>query len=447
MQIPEAFYTRMQSLLGSEAPAFFAALQQPPFRALRRNPLKYTQSQLEAGLPFPLRAAPFSPLSFYVPDEFQAGRCPLHHAGVFYMQEPSAAAAVTVLDPQPGERVLDLCAAPGGKSTQIAGALSGQGLLWSNEVVRSRVPALLSNLERWGTRNAVISSCRPEILCQALEGFFDRVLVDAPCSGEGMFRRSEQAVSDWSPAHVSACAVRQNAILDSAAQALRPGGVLVYSTCTFSQEENEGVIESFLKTHPAFSLEPCGLSAGHPAFDGLARRIYPMDGGEGHFVARMRREGEAERLPAAPAPAPSAAAQAMLESLYRETLAGTPAQIGEKLYLLPPDLPSLHGLGVVRAGLLLGEEKPARGGRKKGDSRFVPAHAAFMAVKPDMLQACLSLSAEDPRVLAFLYGEELEAPETLHGFCGISVEGAVLGFGKCSGGRFKNHYPKGLRML
>ena len=191
-----------------------------------------------------------------------SGRQPLHHAGAFYVQEPSAASAVTVLAPVPGDRVLDLCAAPGGKSTQIAGALQGQGLLWSNEVVRNRAQVLLSNMERMGVRNAVVSSCRPDLLCERLAGYFDKVLVDAPCSGEGMFRREPQAVKEWSLAHTEACAARQLAILNSAAQAVREGGVLVYSTCTFAPVENEGVVSAFLQKHPGFVLEETGLSGG-----------------------------------------------------------------------------------------------------------------------------------------------------------------------------------------
>ena len=449
MDLPEAFRTRMAKQLGTEAGDFFDAYDAPPLHGLRLNPLKYTKEQLFAALPFPLASAPFSPWSFYVPPGFKAGREPLHHAGAFYMQEPSAAAAVTALAPQPGERVLDLCAAPGGKSTQIAGALAGHGLLWSNEVVRGRAAALLSNMERLGVRNAVVSSCRPDALCRALAGYFDRVLVDAPCSGEGMFRRDEQAVREWSPAHVQACAARQQAILESACLALRPGGVLAYSTCTFSEAENEGVVTEFLRRHSGFSLVDCGLSNGHPALGGLARRIYPMDGGEGHFVAVLRREGRPVRLPAAPVPPASAQAMQLCGELYREGLAGHPAQVGEKLYLLPEDLPALAGLGVLRAGVLLGEVKTARGKARgtAGGPRYVPAHAAFLAARPQQLRRCLCLERGDPRVLAFLHGEELAVSEDLCGWCGVAVAGAVLGFGKCSGGRLKNHYPKGLRLL
>lgn len=249
MPLPQAFLSRMQTMLGEEYPQFVAAYQQPHFRGVRLNPLKCDRETLEAAMGS-LQPSPFSPLCFYTETE-KVGSFPLHHAGAFYSQEPSASSAVTVLAPQPGEKVLDLCAAPGGKSTQIAACLMGQGLLWSNEIVKNRAQILLSNMERMGVKNAVVSSCHPETLCSRLAGFFDKVLVDAPCSGEGMFRRDEQAVEEWSPEHVTACADRQLAILHSAKQAVREGGVLVYSTCTFSPEENEGVIRRFLEEEPA----------------------------------------------------------------------------------------------------------------------------------------------------------------------------------------------------
>ena len=294
MELPSAFLNAMQTLLGEEYLSFLECWQGTAHRGLRRNPLKCGEAQLRDALPFPIEPTAFSPLSYrFNAGEEGVGRLPAHHAGLFYVQEPSACSAVTALDPQPGERVLDLCAAPGGKSTQIAGLLGGEGLLWSNEIVKSRAQILLSNVERLGVRNAVVSSCRPQRLCEGLQGFFDRVLVDAPCSGEGMFRRDPAAVSQWTPESPAACAQRQRAILDSAALAVKEGGVLTYSTCTFAKEENEDNVEWFLAAHPEFELVPLELPFGRPGVNGLpVRRIYPMDGGEGHFVAKFRRVGE-----------------------------------------------------------------------------------------------------------------------------------------------------------
>lgn len=441
MEIPQAYLRRMKDLLGEEFPALEEAYSQPAVRGIRRNPLKCGEEALRAGLPFPLEPSPFSPLGFYLPPEAQnIGRLPLHHAGAFYAQEPSASAAVTILAPQPGEKVLDLCAAPGGKSTQIASLLNGSGLLWSNEYVRSRTGALLSNLERFGVKNAVVSSCHPDLLCRSLAGFFDRVLVDAPCSGEGMFRRSCEAVRDWSEEHSASCAARQLAILESAAFALREGGTLVYSTCTFSREENEDVVAAFLARRPEFSLPDCGVNFGRPAFLPGARRIFPMDGGEGHFVAKLRKNS-GEVSAAEPLREFAVPDRKMLSECCGEIYADVPAgnfalSPGGVICLLPEGIPEFKGLGVLRAGLMLGT---VRNGRAE------PLHAAFQAAKPEELRQTVSFSADSPEIAAFLRGEELSCEASLRGWCGVSVCGATTGFGKCSGGRLKNHYPKGLR--
>ena len=293
MNLPGEFLSRMEAQLGSEYPAFLACYERPAYRGVRLNPLKCGEKNLRESLPFELMPSPFSRYSFYADCREGIGKLPAHHAGIFYSQEPSASSAVTALDPQPGERILDLCAAPGGKSTQIAGELMGSGLLWANEPVRQRAGALMSNLERLGVRNAVVSCAYPERLCPGLTGYFHRVLVDAPCSGEGMFRREERAAKEWSPQGVEACARRQLGILDQAAGTIMEWGVLVYSTCTFSYAENEGVVREFLRGHPEFEQEKLPAAFGREDMDrGLGRRIYPMDGGEGHFVARFRRVGE-----------------------------------------------------------------------------------------------------------------------------------------------------------
>ena len=439
-RLPREFLLRMERLLGEEFPAFEESCGRPPFRGVRLNPLKCGFQTLNRALPG-LKPAPFSPLAYYLPRTVEKiGLMPLHHAGAFYVQEPSASSAVTALNPQPGEKILDLCAAPGGKSTQIAALLAGRGLLWSNEVVRGRADILLSNLERMGVVNAVVSCCPPEKLCRVLSGWFDRVLVDAPCSGEGMFRKSGEAVRDWSPAHVAACAVRQLAILQSASFAVKESGVLVYSTCTFSEEENEGVISAFLKAREDFELIDSGLAFGRPARLPQARRIFPMDGGEGHFVAVLRRKS-------ANPPAVSEYVSekgrnvGMAAELCRQTFrAGPERRIEERrdaFYLLPDLLPALDGLNVLRAGVLLGRLRPGR---------VEPEHALFMASVPSQLNCHVDFTSDSPEIRAFLRGEELALRTGgIQGYAGVSVESVMIGFGKCSGGRLKNKYPKGLR--
>ncbi len=443
-ELPAPFLHRMRELLGEEYDSFLSEYEKEPLRGIRLNPLKCSADTLRKCFPFLQKESPYSPLSYvFSKQDGKIGRHPLHHAGAVYSQEPSAAAAVTALSPHPGEKVLDLCAAPGGKSTQIASLLQGEGLIWSNEIIKSRAQVLLSNMERMGVRNGVISSCRPEQLCEGLEGFFDCVLVDAPCSGEGMFRKDARAVEEWSPEHSSSCAVRQRAILESAAKALRPGGRLLYSTCTFAPEENEETVLAFLRAHPSFELLDTGLSAGRPSM-GKMRRIYPMDGGEGHFVALMRKtektEGKEKNCPP-PLYRPGTAsmvtaAEALWNELMKTPFPGNLEQRGNYLYILPKGVPVYKGLGVLRAGVQAFEIK---------GTRLEPCHHLFMSASPEALRSRVELPWDAPETAAFLRGEEISAAASLKGWTGVSVEGVMLGFGKAGGGKLKNRYPKGLR--
>ena len=380
INLPIDFLNKMEQLLQDDYPAFLESYSRPSKKGVRLNPLKCTWDILEKNLPFTLSPSPFSPLSYYIEEEeAKVGILPLHHAGAFYSQEPSAASAVTVLNPKPGEIILDLCAAPGGKSTQIAGLLDGKGLLWSNEIVKNR-------------------------------------------------------------ANVKTCAVRQAAILDSAAQAVKENGILVYSTCTFSKEENEDTVSAFLERHPEFELVNSDVTFGRPGI-GLekTRRIYPMDGGDGHFVAKLRRVKENPNHPKLFTPKQKQdvkLAEELLNSIMKEPWEHEILQVKEQFLLLPNRLPQLDGLGVLRAGVPLGEGKT---------NRIEPAHGLFMAAKPEELYQVLSFANDDPALKQFLKGEEIAVPNHLKGFTGIAVEGVLTGFGKCSAGRLKNRYPKGLR--
>ena len=309
----EYFEARERALLGERYERLYAAPQETAARGVTVSALRTTPEEFAARADFPLRPSPFCKAAFVVecPD-FKPGRHPYHHAGVFYSQEPSASSAAPLLGVRPGMRVLDLCAAPGGKSSQLAAALRGQGLLVSNEYVAARAEILKSNLERMGVPNAVVLNETPARIAAALPEFFDRVLVDAPCSGEGMFRKEPAALAQHCEALVKQCAELGADILDSAAAALAPGGELVYSTCTFAPEEDEGQVAAFLQRHPEFALADvlghvdytfgsegeANRTGGLPLDVSKVRRIWPCQGGEGHFMARLVKAGTPRALPA-----------------------------------------------------------------------------------------------------------------------------------------------------
>lgn len=457
MNVPEGFASRMRKLLGNDADAFFAGYDLPLRRGLRVNTLKCDTEKLRALFPHPLSSSPFASDAFYLDAPHKAGADPLHHAGAYYMQEPSAASAVTVLRPQKGEYILDLCAAPGGKSTQIAAALDGTGLLWCNEYIKSRAQILLQNLERLGVRGAVVTSADTAPLCEQLAGCFDAVLCDVPCSGEGMFRKEEVALTQWSEALVAECAARGEGILHNASLAVREGGRIVYSTCTFAPEENELQIAHFLQTHPDFELCDCGVSFGRPAlsadrlqaFEEISdsiplercRRIFPADGGEGHFIALLQKRGDApRRTHPTPKQKPDDAVKAA-ETLWQDCFKTEPrghfVRFGDTVRLLPEDLPTVSKLTVLSAGVPVG---------MVAKNRLEPHHALFASADPADCKRIVDLALSDERTIAFLHGEEI-AVSCDKGYALVTIEGIPCGFGKVSGGVLKNKYPKGLRRL
>lgn len=444
MQLPQKFLDRLRALPGDVYSEYLKQLDCPPYRALRLNPLKCEQ-ELREKIATGRRAVPFCPDAYYLAPDEKLGTHPYHHAGVFYLQEPSATLAAEALEVTPGEIVLDLCAAPGGKATQLAGRLAGKGLIWCNEYVLARSRALLSNLERLGVANAVVTSLSSEALAERLPQFFDKILVDAPCSGEGMMRKEPAAVTGWSEENIRLCAARQREILDSAALMLKPGGRLCYSTCTFAPEENELQIAEFLRSHPDFQLVAINNDYGTPGFSqlvpngdalALTRRIFPADGGEGHFVALLEKKGESVQ-PMQPTPYKSD--NPIFDKFYEDNFEGSPpgnvVTVGDRVYITPNfQLPSCP---ILRCGILAGTMH---------SGRFVPEHGLFASPVCDPRQV-LNLTLDDPRTAAFLHGEEIDCDSTLKGFAGVLIEGVPLSFGKASGGRLKNHYPKGLRSL
>ncbi len=428
MDLPEAFLSRMAERLGAEYEDFLRSYEEPACRGLRMNPLKRAEGE---ALPALGQAVPWERDAWYVPPDTDAGARPLHEAGAYYMQEPSAMLPAAVLAPVPGERVLDLCAAPGGKTTQLGARLAGQGLLVANEPVMKRCQILSRNVERMGLTNALVVCATPDQLAARWPEGFDAVQVDAPCSGEGMFRRHPETRAEWTADAPAGCAKRQGEILDSAAALTRPGGRLVYSTCTLNPVENEGVVDAFCARHPDFAPVPFHLP-GADAPTGLLTCFPHRMRGEGQFVALLRRRGEGEaRLDADRSlPRPDRAALA--------ALSGFAACAEEDVVLLGgamtalPGLPDVKGLRVLRAGVQLGAMK----GRV-----FQPDHAWAVSAVPPPLPRVPLTEAQARRYQA---GEVLPAP-SFGGFVLPTLAGLPLGWGKVSDGMMKNHYPKGLR--
>ncbi len=430
--LPQAFLDRMKQQLGEEYPLYIESLERPRAVALRLNPLKCSAAP---ALPFLKEQVPWEPMGYYYDPQSRPGLHPYHEAGVYYLQEASAMAPVQLLDPQPGERICDLCAAPGGKSTQIAGRLRGQGLLLCNEFNPKRAKILSRNIERLGIANALVTNEHPQKLAQRLPGFFHRVLIDAPCSGEGMFRKEEAAVTDWSEETVAMCARRQGEILDSGAALVRPGGRLVYSTCTFAPAENEEAVAAFLERHPEF--EPEAVSAPWFTHAGKGNyRLWPHKLlGEGHFAAVLRKkDGREEAAPEEPGQKVSELWTSFAKELGICLPQGRLMTFGQSLYWIPAQMPALKGLKVLRPGLELGCLKK---------DRFEPAHALAL-----WLERCgneLDLASDSREIDRYLRGEVISC--TRKGWCLVKTGGFSLGWGKGDGAQLKNHYPKGLRRL
>ena len=449
MELPVGFKERMEGFLGTEeAGELFAQYEQEGRHlALRANTLKITPQELREVLPFPLTPVEWCPEGFYYEEPARPGLHPFHEGGLYYIQEPSAMGVGVLAGARPGERVLDLCAAPGGKATYLAAAMENQGILVANEIHPARAKVLSQNMERMGVTNALVCSMAPQDLRRHLPGFFHRVVVDAPCSGEGMFRKSPAALEQWSMDNIRLCHSRQMEILEQADALLAPGGVLVYSTCTFAPEENEGTVAAFLESHDYTLEDACffpGFDRGRPDFLGggeelrKTARLWPHKiRGEGHFMAKLRKAGEgaAALLPEEPG---VKAPREWLE-FCQSALPDFPEKegrlclFGSELYQMPEGTPRLNGLRVLRPGLHLGT-------LRKG--RLEPAHALALALSRG--ENGVALSLEDSRAEAFLRGEAIPW-QGENGWQPVRLMGFPLGWSKVSGGQAKNHYPKALR--
>lgn len=449
MNLPKDFCERMQELLGSGYDAFIRSYDTEINKGIRINSLKCADT---AALAQELGAEGrvlWCPDGYYIDKDRISGSHPYHAAGLVYFQEPSAMCAAEAVPL--GGRVLDLCAAPGGKTTRIAERMGNSGLLVSNEIIQKRAAVLSENVERMGLKNTIVTNESPARLAEKFPCFFDSIIVDAPCSGEGMFRKEPQAVQAWSVEHTLSCAVRQKNILDDAYRMLRPGGYIMYSTCTFSIDENERVVMYMAEKYgmeicdmPELSMLAPGIG-DHPGIE-KCRRIFPqLHKGEGHFAALLKKPGDAAAEPAAAIAdggrkkrnTPLDGAVSLWREFEAETLNikcdGAFVLFGDNLYLMPEPL-DIDKLRIVRCGLHLGTVKK---------NRFVPAHALSHALALPAYSSIVSLGEEE--VKKYLRGEVV--PGDAKGWCVVSINGFGIGWGKTSGGMVKNHYPKGLRTV
>ena len=481
MNLPIEFEKKMKAFLGNEWEEFLYSYDNNRFQALRFNTLKVGKNKsveeeiagIMDKLCIPMdKKVTWANDAYYYDEEKRPGKHPYHEMGLYYIQEPSAMSAAALLAPKPGMRVLDLCAAPGGKSTQLATYLGDSGLLVSNEINTQRSRILSQNIERMGIKNAIVTNEDSFVLASHFPSFFNAIQVDAPCSGEGMFRKLPEAVEQWSTENVAICAERQKEILDNAATMLKAGGTIVYSTCTFSQEENENVIEYFLERHPDFTLEEM-------------ERFWPHKvDGEGHFVAKLVRRGGVNEFDAdyevceencnkvedtglkddrktkknknnknrknETKPALTTENMKLLSEFLDETVSEDMAawiknarlvMFGEQLYRLPDMEVDIKGLKVQRAGLHIGEFKK---------QRFEPSHSLALALKYSEAKNVVKLTCDDPQTTGFFNGQSVmlsdgQAAECKKGWALVCVDGYPAGWGKVNGAQVKNHYPKGLR--
>ena len=452
--ISDIFYDRMKNILGDEYPAFEASLAMPPVKAARVNLAKVSREDFLKNTSLDLTPLSYCEEGFILEDAEGIGNTPEHAAGMIYVQDPGAMSAVSAIDIREGDLVLDCCSAPGGKASQAYSKIGDGGILVANEFVPKRAKICVSNFERLGFKSAIVLSLDTAELKRMYRGVFDVVICDAPCSGEGMFRKYDEAREEWSPEGVVACAKRQKEILDNVKDTVKAGGVLLYSTCTYSVEENEEVVLDFLLKNPDFHLIPQSerirpfvkegvVIDGHEELK-LTSRFYPhISRGEGQFVAVLKRDKNTDIsstiLYKDAAVSPSKEECRIALDFLNDNLLSFPdmrlIKRGELISIVPRDMP-IPKNAVFSAGVCLGEIR--------GKNLF--PHHHFFSAFGKLFKRKVELSRGDERVTKYMRGEEISADVGGSGFCAVTYSGVCLGGGKISGGVVKNHYPKGLRI-
>lgn len=448
MNLPQEFYERMKELTKDEFDAFIASYDTQLNRGIRVNTLKCDSVQEIAGALGVNERVEWCSTGFYADNEV-SGNHPYHAAGVFYFQEPSAQSVAEFLPIKKGDRILDLCAAPGGKTTHIGARMGNCGILVANEIVPKRASILSENVERMGLTNTIVTNETPIRLAEKFPGWFDGIIVDAPCSGEGMFRKEPQAIDEWSVAHTLSCSMRQKNILDDAYKMLKCGGYIMYSTCTFSYDENELVVKYMLDK---YNMKLCAIDGLHMLSEGIGegmdncRRIFPhKNKGEGHFTALLMRTEPNEKIREEKKKKNTKTDTPLQTAinLYREfeksaltiRCEGEFILFGDNLYLMPEAV-DIDKIRVLRYGLHLGEVKR---------NRFEPSHALSHAFCNSIYINKVDFPGDAPEINKYLHGDVICA--NVKGWCVVCVDGHPLGWGKGSNGIVKNHYPKHLRIL
>lgn len=455
MRLPEEYVERMKKLLSPEDfQAYMDSFEKKNVRGLRVNTLKISPEEFEKISPFALKKIPWTDNGYYYEDDVQPAKHPYYYAGLYYIQEPSAMTPAQLLPVEPGDCVLDVCAAPGGKSTELASKLKGEGVLVSNDISNSRAKALLKNIELMGVKNAYVVSEVPENLVSRFAGYFDKILIDAPCSGEGMFRKEPSMVKSWEEHGVDFFANLQRGIMDSVVKMLKPGGKILYSTCTFSPEEDEGSMKYLLENHPEFKITRPEhvwkeFASGHPEWvDGPEElkdciRLWPHKlEGEGHFISLLSKEGEAGQksdFSGKKAMVMPEDAAEFFSHVKMPLDLSRCVQVKDKLMYLPDATMDMKGYRVLRSGLYLGDLKK---------NRFEPSQSLAMALKMEEYDQIVNFKADDVQVRKYLKGETLEIEDTsATGLYLICVDGFPLGWAKAIKGKLKNKYHSGWRMF
>ncbi len=427
MRLPETFKKAMKELLGDQYEELVKSYDDTRTYGLRINTLKISPEEFKRISPVVLEPIPWCEAGFYYSGEESLTRHPYYHAGLFYIQEPTAMTPVEWLNTSPGNKVLDLCSAPGGKTVQIAGKMSGEGMLFANDINFNRLKAVIRNVEKYGIVNAVIFNNTQHEVLKVLEGSIDRLLIDAPCSGEGMFRKDEKMIASYENDDLERYPLIQESLLDRGADMLKSGGTMVYSTCTFNRRENEEQIEQLIEEHPEIAL------------DQLIKMMPYEVRGEGHFVSRLIK-ADSESCEGIQSPVWTTPPESYLEfeSQYLKIKQqGYFRTYKDKLYLSIIDEMALKGLNVIRNGLYLGDLKK---------NRFEPSHALAMALKQGEAVHSICLASDSPEVMKYLKGETISCEGAL-GYNLVTVEGYPLGWGKWQGGMLKNKYPPSYRIM